>query len=225
MTDPDFHGGDFYGTAVSREGGLTRGAHDRPHHVPVRRRRWKRSSGGGCATGKLFVRARVPDRVLPALPGREVLRVLRRQHLPADHQGARLLRSGARRRRRSRQSARAGDCEVPGDLVHHRLALLAVRARARSCRRWCATATTSTTPRSIAPHGHDAFLLDDPQYHAVVREYFDAIAKHVAIGRTAMTATRNGTASDSARISRRLADCELDPRRACSTSAAATARC
>jgi homoserine O-acetyltransferase len=27
-----------------------------------------------------------------------------------------------------------------------------------------------------APHGHDAFLLDNPQYHAVVRAWFDRIA-------------------------------------------------
>ncbi len=27
-----------------------------------------------------------------------------------------------------------------------------------------------------APHGHDAFLLDDPQYHSLVRTYFDNIA-------------------------------------------------
>jgi homoserine O-acetyltransferase/O-succinyltransferase len=26
-----------------------------------------------------------------------------------------------------------------------------------------------------APHGHDAFLLDDPQYHAMVRHYFDKV--------------------------------------------------
>jgi len=24
-----------------------------------------------------------------------------------------------------------------------------------------------------APHGHDAFLLEDPRYHAVVRAFFD----------------------------------------------------
>ncbi|MEZ5652631.1 MAG: homoserine O-acetyltransferase [Burkholderiaceae bacterium] len=30
-----------------------------------------------------------------------------------------------------------------------------------------------------APHGHDAFLLDDPQYHAVVRAYFDRIAAEI----------------------------------------------
>ncbi len=28
-----------------------------------------------------------------------------------------------------------------------------------------------------APHGHDAFLLDDPRYHAVLRAYFDRVAQ------------------------------------------------
>ncbi len=32
----------------------------------------------------------------------------------------------------------------------------------------------------IAPHGHDAFLLDDPQYLAVVRAYFERIAAELA---------------------------------------------
>ena len=30
-----------------------------------------------------------------------------------------------------------------------------------------------------APHGHDAFLLDDPQYHSLVRGYFERIATEV----------------------------------------------
>jgi homoserine O-acetyltransferase len=30
-----------------------------------------------------------------------------------------------------------------------------------------------------APHGHDAFLLDDPRYHGVLRACFDNIAKEV----------------------------------------------
>jgi homoserine O-acetyltransferase len=30
-----------------------------------------------------------------------------------------------------------------------------------------------------APHGHDAFLLDDPRYHGVLRAYFDNVAKEV----------------------------------------------
>jgi homoserine O-acetyltransferase len=31
-----------------------------------------------------------------------------------------------------------------------------------------------------APHGHDAFLLEDPRYHAVMRAYFERIAEEVA---------------------------------------------
>ncbi|MFT7721258.1 MAG: homoserine O-acetyltransferase [Roseateles sp.] len=31
-----------------------------------------------------------------------------------------------------------------------------------------------------APHGHDAFLLDDPRYHGVLRAYFERIASEVA---------------------------------------------
>lgn len=31
-----------------------------------------------------------------------------------------------------------------------------------------------------APHGHDAFLLDDPRYHGVLRAYFDNIARELS---------------------------------------------
>jgi homoserine O-acetyltransferase len=31
-----------------------------------------------------------------------------------------------------------------------------------------------------APHGHDAFLLDDARYHRIVAAYFDRIAQEVA---------------------------------------------
>ncbi|MBI4293478.1 MAG: homoserine O-acetyltransferase [Betaproteobacteria bacterium] len=31
-----------------------------------------------------------------------------------------------------------------------------------------------------APHGHDAFLLDDPRYHALVRAYYDNIGREIA---------------------------------------------
>ncbi|GAP35498.1 homoserine O-acetyltransferase [Piscinibacter sakaiensis] len=30
-----------------------------------------------------------------------------------------------------------------------------------------------------APHGHDAFLLDDPRYHAVLRAYFDRVGQEI----------------------------------------------
>jgi len=44
----------------------------------------------------------------------------------------------------------------------------------------------------VAPHGHDAFLLDDAQYHAIVRSYFDRIA--VDIGADIPSAARARTA-------------------------------
>ena len=31
-----------------------------------------------------------------------------------------------------------------------------------------------------APHGHDAFLLDDPRYHGVLRACFDRLTKELA---------------------------------------------
>jgi homoserine O-acetyltransferase len=31
-----------------------------------------------------------------------------------------------------------------------------------------------------APHGHDAFLLDDARYHGVLRAYFERVASGVA---------------------------------------------
>jgi len=36
-----------------------------------------------------------------------------------------------------------------------------------------------------APHGHDAFLLEDPRYHALVRAYFENVAREVGADRLA----------------------------------------
>ena len=57
--------------------------------------------------------------------GREIRRVLRREHVPSHHQGARLLRSGHVDRRQPRAGAGAGDVPVSRRLVHHRLAVRA----------------------------------------------------------------------------------------------------
>jgi homoserine O-acetyltransferase len=35
----------------------------------------------------------------------------------------------------------------------------------------------------VAPHGHDAFLLDDPQYMAVIRAYYERIAREIEAAR------------------------------------------
>ena len=74
--------------------------------------------------------------------------LLRRQHLPAHHQGARLLRSRGRLRRRPDQGAGARQGRVPGRLVQVRLALHAgalARDRAGAARQ---PAHRLATPRS-----------------------------------------------------------------------------
>ena len=41
-----------------------------------------------------------------------------------------------------------------------------------------------------APHGHDAFLLDDPRYHGVVRAYFERIAQELQAPQTPLFTTQ-----------------------------------
>ena len=41
-----------------------------------------------------------------------------------------------------------------------------------------------------APHGHDAFLLDDPRYHGVVRAYFERIAQELQATQTPLTTSQ-----------------------------------
>jgi hypothetical protein len=153
VTDPDFHGGHFYAPRRGARARPARGAHDRPHHLPVRRRdggevRPQDAELRARRTGLQHAGDRVPDRELPAPPGRQVQRVLRRQHLPADHARARLLRPRARTRRRPGARLRRGAAKLPAGQLHHRLALLAGAQRARSSRPWSTTASTSATPRS-----------------------------------------------------------------------------
>ena len=118
LTDPDFHDGQLLRARREAAPRPARRADDRPHHVPVRRADGGEVRPPAARRPEVLVRARVPDRVVPALPGREVRRVLRREHVPAHHQGARLLRPGdarpaatsrarSRRRRAASSSSRS----------------------------------------------------------------------------------------------------------------------
>ena len=179
VTDPDFHGGHFYEHGVVPRARPARGAHDRPHHLPVRRRDGRASSAATLQNGRarlLDAGHRVRDRELPALPGRQVQRVLRRQHLPADHPRARLLRPGARPRRRPRRGACAG---AAAKFLLRRFTTdwRFSPARSREIVKALLDNRRDVSYAEIdAPHGHDAFLLDDPRYHALVRAYFERIA-------------------------------------------------
>jgi hypothetical protein len=176
--------------------------------------RWRRSSAAGCArrTCKLQLRRRVRDRVLPALPGRQVRRLLRRQHLSADHQGARLLRPGARLRRQlaaalARAKAKFLVVSFSTDwrFSPERSREIVYGAGAQPARR--------ELRRDRVDAGHDSFLLDDPHYHAVLRAYFDNISHEGDMN------------AQDIRIDFDVIASWVSPARAYSTSAAATARC
>ena len=86
------------------------------------------------------------------------------------------------------------------------------RARARSSRRWSTIERDVCYAEIVAPHGHDAFLLDTPQYHAVVRAY-------LARALRSMAQLSYATRADFSTIAGWVAA----DARACSTWAAATA--
>ena len=99
VTDPDFHGGHYGEHGVVPERGLTV-ARMIGHITYLSDDAMEAKFGRGMQGAALVLLDagdRVPDRGLPAPPGRQVQRVLRRQHLPADHPRARLLRPGAPR--------------------------------------------------------------------------------------------------------------------------------
>jgi homoserine O-acetyltransferase len=86
LTDPDFHGGHYYEHGVVPATRPAPGAHARPHHLSLRRPDGREVRPQACArrTLQLQLRRGLRDRVLPALPGRQVRRLLRRQHLSAS---------------------------------------------------------------------------------------------------------------------------------------------
>ena len=97
MTDPDFHGGHYYEKGVVPRRGLRIArmiGHITYLSDDAMMEKFGRVLRRKCSAG-LRLRHRLRDRVLPAPPGRQVRELLRRQHLPAHHQGARLLRPGA----------------------------------------------------------------------------------------------------------------------------------
>src|SRR3954469_24865663 len=124
MTDPDFHGGHYYEKGVVPTRGLRIARMIGTHHLPLGRgdgRKVRPRAAPGEPGVRL--RRRLRDRVLPSLPGRQVLQLLRRQHVPAHHQGARLLRSRGRLRRQPRGCARPRQGRIPRGVVQVRLAL------------------------------------------------------------------------------------------------------
>ena len=154
------------------------GPHDRAHHLSVGRHHGRQVRPSAEERRlQLFVRGRVRDRELPALPGGEVLTLLRRQHLPADHPRARLFRPGAGSRRRPRARRwrrRAADFFIASFTTDWRFPPSRSHEIVKAL---LANQVPVTYAEIDAPHGHDAFLLDDPQYHSLVRAYFERVGR------------------------------------------------
>jgi homoserine O-acetyltransferase len=88
VTDPDFHGGHFYEHGVVPKRGLRIArmiGHITYLSDDVMNEKFGRQLREGIDLNLQHPGRRVPDRELPALPGRQVQRLFRRQHLPADH--------------------------------------------------------------------------------------------------------------------------------------------
>jgi homoserine O-acetyltransferase len=144
------------------------GAHDRPHHLPERRRDEREVRPAAAAQAELayystqeiefqiesYLRYQ-GDKFSEYFDANTYLLITR----ALDYfDPARAWRRPERRRC-------AGHGQVPAGELHHRLALLAgALARDRQ--------GPARQPRDVsyaeidAPHGHDAFLLDDPRYTA-----------------------------------------------------------
>jgi homoserine O-acetyltransferase/O-succinyltransferase len=76
-----------------------------------------------------------------------------------------------------------------------------------------------------APHGHDAFLLDDPHYHAVVGAYFTRVADELAGAPDASRASdRHPRASGDPAVASATSDRAADPDFTAARSAAAAVR-
>ena len=117
---------------------------------------------------------------LPALPGRQVQRILRRQHLPADHRALDYFDPGAPPTAVPTWPRRWRAGQVPAGELHHRLALRAP-ARSREIVKALLDNRRDVSYAEIdAPHGHDAFCSMTPRYMGVMRSYFDSIAKEFA---------------------------------------------
>ena len=125
LTDPDFHEGHFYDFGVKPARGL-RVARMIGHITYISDEQMGARFGRQLREGLKFSFA--PEFEIESYlryQGRKIRGVLRREHVPAHHQGARLLRSGLGIGGRPDAGARSGGVQVPGHLVHDRLAFFA----------------------------------------------------------------------------------------------------
>ena len=156
------------------------GAHDGPHHVPVRDvdAGEVRPPDPGRRRAAVPVRRRLPGRELPRVPGRELPEPVRRQLVPVPDARDGLLRPVRRPAGRDRP-AEAGRARGSSSSRSTPTGGSTPSTRSTSCA-CCRAPQVPVTFREIAsPHGHDSFLLEVPEYHRTVAAFLGRVAAEV----------------------------------------------
>jgi homoserine O-acetyltransferase/O-succinyltransferase len=215
MGDPQFHGGHYRSRGVNPDLGLML-ARMVGHVTYLSDDGMRQKFGRELKSGDLRVgpRRRVPGGELSAPPGPLVLPQLRRQHLPADDQGAGLFSTPPESTATTwsppwrRRNAASWCCRSPPTG--------ASRWRAPGSW-WTPGAARKNVASAIidTEHGHDAFLLPVPRYVDVLGTYLAGWPRW-SPGRTGVPLVR----ADLRIIAELVA-----PGAACSTWAAAPATC
>jgi hypothetical protein len=230
---PDWRGGRYSRPARSPPRGSRSPAWPRTSPI-CRRRRCTASSAAICriASADLRLRRRFPGRELSALPGLDLRRPLRRQ--PISTSRARWTISISRPSMaacwpmpsRAPRRASAWSPSPPTGCSDRREPRAIVHALN-------AAGASVSFVEIETDKGHDAFLLDEPELFGHVRGFIDAAARARPAARpTGSTPVPDPGANPAAATQRRDARRPRSDRRtwssrarACSTSAAATARC
>ena len=150
MTDPDFHDGNFYAHGVVPRRGL-RLARMIGHITYLSDDAMAEKFGRMLRNGSLKFNFDVEFEIESYLryQADKFCRLLRRQYLPAHHQGAGLFRSRGSVRRQSQQGALAdARARLSWWCPSRPIGAFRPRARARSSRRWWTTGSTYPMRRS-----------------------------------------------------------------------------
>jgi homoserine O-acetyltransferase len=182
VTDPDFHGGHFYRARRGAQARPAHRAHDRPHHLPERRRdeREVRPPAPGGLDLKYstqdiefqiesYLRYQ-GDKFSEYFDANTYLLITRALDYfdPARAFGGNLTQALARATAKFLLVSFTTDWRFSPKRSREIVKALLDNRRDVSY------------AEIDAPHGHDAFLLDDPRYMSVMRSYFDSIAKEQA---------------------------------------------
>ncbi|MCK7517018.1 MAG: hypothetical protein MZV64_04505 [Ignavibacteriales bacterium] len=177
MADPHWNHGDYYGGAKPGPG-PGGGAHDRPHHLSLRRVHAPevRPPAAGQERFLLQLRRRLPGGELPALPGPKVRRPLRRQLLSLHHQGGRLLRPGQAARRRLGRASACSKARAKFLVISFTSDWLYPTYQAREIVKALKKSGRDVSFCEIeAEWGHDAFLIPGERLKTLIHGFLERI--------------------------------------------------